>query len=89
MAKRLTVGTMLMHIGAVRFRYLSGWFRYTMDAKEAVELLALVKPTTVVPVHYEGWSHFQQGREAAEEVLATARTAITWLDPGETTTVNA
>ena len=88
-AKRLKVGTMLMHLGAVRFRYLSGWFRYTMDAKEAVELLALVKPTTVVPVHYEGWSHFQQGREAAEEVLATARTAITWLDPGETTTVNA
>ncbi len=88
-AKRLKVGTMLLHLGAVRFRYLSGWFRYTMDAEEGVELIDLIKPTTVIPVHYEGWSHFQQGRGDAQDVLATSQTAITWLDPGETTTVNA
>lgn len=87
-AKRLNVGTMLLHLGSVRFRYLSGWFRYTMDAKEGVELIDLIKPATVIPVHYEGWSHFQQGRGDAEDVLATAQTAVTWLDPGETTTVN-
>ena len=61
-ASRLDIGTMLMHLGSVRFRYLTGWFRYTMDARQGAELLDLVKPSAVVPVHYEGWSHFQQGR---------------------------
>jgi L-ascorbate metabolism protein UlaG (beta-lactamase superfamily) len=86
---RLQVGTLLLHLGSVRFRYLSGWLRYTMDAHEGVELIDLVAPARVVPVHYEGWSHFQQGREAAEPVLATSAYAdrITWLDPGQSTTV--
>ena len=88
-ATRLNIGTVLLHLGAVRFRYLSGWFRYTMDAREGVELLDLVEPTNVVPVHYEGWSHFQQGRDVAEKVLASSAHAVTWLDPGESTTVDA
>ena len=89
MAERLNIGTILMHLGAVRFRYLSGWFRYTMDAKEAVELLDLIKPTTVVPVHYEGWSHFHQGRVPAAVVLAASPYAdrIRWVDPGEVATL--
>lgn len=84
-AARLDIGTMLLHLGSVRFRYLSGWFRYTMDAKEGAELIDLVKPSAVVPVHYEGWSHFQQGRDAAEAVLAASAHAdrITWVDPGD------
>lgn len=44
-ASRLRVGTMLLHLGSVRFRYLSGWIRYTMDAREGAELIGLVKPT--------------------------------------------
>jgi L-ascorbate metabolism protein UlaG (beta-lactamase superfamily) len=88
-AARLDIGTILLHLGSVRFRYLSGRLRYTMDAKEGAELLELVKPAAVVPVHYEGWSHFQQGREAAERVLAASPYAdrITWVDPGEATTI--
>jgi len=87
--QRLTIGTLLIHLGSVRFRYLSGWFRYTMDAREGAELIDLVAPTHVVPVHYEGWSHFQQDRPAAEPVLATSTYAdrITWLDPGQATTL--
>jgi len=87
---RLTIGTLLIHLGSVRFRYLSGWLRYTMDAREGVELIDLVAPANVVPVHYEGWSHFQQDRGAAEPILATSKYAdrITWLDPGEATTID-
>lgn len=82
---RLDVGTLLLHLGSVRFRYLSGWLRYTMDAREGAELVDLVAPAHVVPVHYEGWSHFQQDRPAAEPVLAASRYAdrIHWLDPGQ------
>jgi L-ascorbate metabolism protein UlaG (beta-lactamase superfamily) len=86
---RLKVGTLLLHLGSVRFRYLSGWLRYTMDAREGVQLIDLVAPAHVVPVHYEGWSHFQQDRGPAEPVLATSTYAdrITWLDPGQVTTL--
>jgi L-ascorbate metabolism protein UlaG (beta-lactamase superfamily) len=88
---RLDVGSVLLHLGAVKFRYLSAGLRYTMDAREAVELLDLVAPTHVVPVHYEGWSHFSQGRGPAEPVLAGWRHGdrITWIDPGEATTFTA
>ncbi len=84
-AGRLDIGTILMHLGSVRFPYLSAGLRYTMDAKEAVELIDLVKPTTVVPVHYEGWSHFRQGRGPAQKILDASPNSdsVHWLDPGE------
>jgi L-ascorbate metabolism protein UlaG (beta-lactamase superfamily) len=84
-SQRLQIGTVLMHLGGVKFRYLSAGLRYTMDAQEAVELLELLDPTTVIPVHYEGWTHFRQGRSAAEQVFNKSRFAgsVHWLDPGE------
>jgi L-ascorbate metabolism protein UlaG (beta-lactamase superfamily) len=89
-ASKLKIGTMLLHLGAVRFRYLSGWIRYTMDAREGAELIDLVKPTHVVPVHYEGWSHFQQDRGPAEAIIGTSAYAdrVNWLDPGEAVTLS-
>ena len=89
--RRLDVGTVLLHLGAVRFRYLSAALRYTMDAREAVRLLDLVDPVHVVPVHYEGWSHFTEGRDPAEQVLAASAHAdrVRWIDPGESTTLTA
>ena len=57
-----------------------------MTAREAVELCRLLRPRTVVPVHYEGWSHFRQGREAAERVFggapAEVRQRLRWLELG-------
>jgi hypothetical protein len=52
-----------------------------------VELLDLLDPTTIVPVHYEGWTHFKEGRDAAEPVLSASRFAdrVRWVDPGEAT----
>ena len=44
-----------------------------MTADDAVELCRLSRPRTVVPVHYEGWSHFQQGRAAIERVVRRRR----------------
>lgn len=84
-APKMEVGSVLLHLGAVRFRYLTGPLRYSLDAHEAVELLDLIDPAVVVPVHYEGWTHFKQDRPAAEPVLAASRFAdrIRWVDPGQ------
>ena len=70
-ADRLQVGTALVHLGGVRFP-VSGPVRYTMTALDAVELCGLVRPRTAVPIHYEGWSHFQQDRSTIERELANA-----------------
>jgi L-ascorbate metabolism protein UlaG (beta-lactamase superfamily) len=70
-ADRLTVGTALLHLGGVRFP-VSGPVRYTMTAQNAIDLCRIVRPRTAIPVHYEGWTHFQQGREAIERVLSHA-----------------
>lgn len=70
-AGRLRVGTAVLHLGGVRFP-VTGPVRYTMTARDAVELCGLLGPHTVIPVHYEGWSHFRDGRDAIERALAQA-----------------
>jgi L-ascorbate metabolism protein UlaG (beta-lactamase superfamily) len=75
----------MIHLGGVRFP-VTGPLRYTMTADEAVELCGLLGPETVVPIHYEGWRHFRQGREQFEDALAAApadlRERVHWLPIG-------
>jgi L-ascorbate metabolism protein UlaG (beta-lactamase superfamily) len=86
-ADRFDVGTAILHLGGVRFP-VSGPLRYTMTGAEAVELCGLLGPTTVIPVHYEGWKHFREGREAVERAFAGADVPQpTWLEPGRATSV--
>ncbi|MPY59576.1 MBL fold metallo-hydrolase, partial [Streptomyces spongiae] len=84
-AHRLDVGTALLHLGGVRFP-VTGPVRYTMTAHRAVELCHLLLPHTALPTHYEGWSHFHEGRRAIETELAGApghiRTRFHWLPIG-------
>ena len=70
-AEHLTVGLAVLHLGEARFP-VTGPVRYTMTAADGVELCRTIRPRTVVPVHYEGWSHFRQGRTAIEQALAGA-----------------
>ena len=70
-AERVDVGTAILHLGSVHFP-ITGPVKYTMSAKDAIELCQLLQPNTAVPVHYEGWSHFKQGREPIERDLADA-----------------
>ena len=51
---------------------ITGPLRYTMTAGEAVELCGLARPHTAIPIHYEGWKHFREGRDAAERAFAAA-----------------
>jgi L-ascorbate metabolism protein UlaG (beta-lactamase superfamily) len=91
-ADRLQVGTALLHLGGVRFP-ISGPVRYTMAAREAVQLCQLVQPRAVIPIHYEGWKHFREGREEVEAELAAApedvRKRVRWLPIGVATELAA
>ena len=70
-AKRLPVDVLVVHVGGVQFP-ITGPLRYTMTGKDAVELVDLVRPRVAVPVHYEGWAHFKDGRQGIDRALATA-----------------
>ena len=82
-AERLQVDVALVHLGAVRFG-VTGPLRYTLTAGEAIELCRLIRPRVVIPVHYEGWSHFSEGRAAIERELERAPDVpVRWLPIGE------
>jgi L-ascorbate metabolism protein UlaG (beta-lactamase superfamily) len=87
-ADRLDVGTAIVHLGRVQFP-ITGPLRYTLTGREAVELLGLVRPRIAVPVHYEGWAHFREGRDELERGFAEApedvRRRIQWVPLGVAT----
>jgi L-ascorbate metabolism protein UlaG (beta-lactamase superfamily) len=89
--ERLRIGTALLHLGGVRFP-VTGPLRYTMTAGEAVELCGLARPHTAIPIHYEGWKHFREGRAAAERAFAAApaevRDSVRWVPIGEAATLD-
>ena len=86
-AGRLEVDTAILHLGGVQFP-VTGPVRYSMTARDAVELCGLIGPRTAIPLHYEGWKHFKEGREGIERELANAPEDISrrfrWLPIGAT-----
>jgi L-ascorbate metabolism protein UlaG (beta-lactamase superfamily) len=86
------VADRLLHLGGVRFP-ITGPVRYSMTANEAVELCRLIQPRTMIPIHYEGWKHFREGREAIEREIAGApaelRERVRWLPIGAPTEFSA
>jgi L-ascorbate metabolism protein UlaG (beta-lactamase superfamily) len=74
------VEVVVAHLGAASY----GPLRFTMNAKEAVELARLFPRAKIVPVHYDGWTHFKQGK--ADVVAAFARAGladrVVWLERG-------
>jgi L-ascorbate metabolism protein UlaG (beta-lactamase superfamily) len=89
-ADRLKIDTALLHLGGVRFP-VTGPLRYTMTAADAIELCEAIRPRVAIPIHYEGWRHFREGRADVERELAKApaevRESFRWLPVGEPTTV--
>ena len=70
---------------------LTGPLRYSMDGRDAAELIGCSSRGSPYPVHYEGWSHFSEPQQRLRTALAAApppiRDALRWLEPGVTATV--
>jgi L-ascorbate metabolism protein UlaG (beta-lactamase superfamily) len=81
-AERFDVGTAIVHLGGVRFP-ISGPARYTMNAAEAVRVAREFEHETLVPLHFEGWKHFKQGRDEVESEFARAgiEDRVRWPEP--------
>ncbi|KAH0495105.1 hypothetical protein TgHK011_008675 [Trichoderma gracile] len=46
-----------------------GTLQITMDGRQAVQLMRDINPDVVIPLHFEGWSLFKEGRDGIEEVV--------------------
>lgn len=82
MARRFQPGISFLHMGCVKFP-ISGPFKYTFDAAQAVRAAQALGSKHVIPLHYEGWTHFRQPRDEAESVLRQGLgDRVRWLPRG-------
>jgi len=88
--RRFDVGTALIHLGGVRFP-VTGPARYTMNAAEAARVATEFDLETLLPIHYEGWKHFRQGRDEVERVFAAEGVdrRVHWPAAGQIQTIEA
>ncbi len=88
--RRFDVGTAILNLGGVRFP-VTGPARYTLNAADAVRLTRELDPRTVVPLHFEGWKHFRQGRDDVERAFESAGLSerLRWPEPATAVTVEA
>jgi L-ascorbate metabolism protein UlaG (beta-lactamase superfamily) len=82
-AHRYKIGTAILHIGKASFP-ITGPIRFTLNAQEAVHIIKVLDPHRVVPIHYEGWSHFREPKAEAEKQFSAAELneKVQWLPLG-------
>ena len=79
----------ILHLGRVRVEVL-GDATLTLSADEAIRYAQALGAREVVPIHFEGWMHFTEGRQQAEAVFAASEIAdrTHWLRSGETAVID-
>ena len=82
-ARRFPVRAALLNLGAARVREV-GPYHLTMTAEEAVETARAFPGAAIVPLHFEGWAHFSEGRNAIEAAFSEAGLPdrLHWPEPG-------
>ncbi|MEU3985284.1 MBL fold metallo-hydrolase [Streptomyces sp. NPDC026672] len=66
------VDTAVLFAGAPRFPAVFGGAPLVLDSAQAVEAAQLLGARRVVPVHYDSWAHFTEGRDQLAEAFASA-----------------
>lgn len=53
-----------------------------MSAEDGVVLTKALRCETVIPIHYEGWTHFKESKEKSAQIFEKHDLEVTWLDIG-------
>lgn len=87
-ADRFTISVCLLHVGSARF-WATGPIRYSMNGREAARAISLLKPRCTIPIHYDGWTHFQEEKADVEQAFQrrNLNTELLWLKRGQKTAV--
>lgn len=66
------VDTAVLFAGAPRFSALFDGEPIVLDSAQTAEAARILRARRVVPVHFEGWAHFTEGREDLVSAFAAA-----------------
>ncbi|HTK11606.1 MAG TPA: MBL fold metallo-hydrolase [Ktedonobacteraceae bacterium] len=69
--RRYQIGVALLHCGAARAQRF-GPSHLTFTGVEGAQFAKLAGEATIIPIHYEGWSHFSEGRDEIEQAFIAA-----------------
>jgi L-ascorbate metabolism protein UlaG (beta-lactamase superfamily) len=85
-ARRFSVRAAFLFMGAARVKEV-GPANLTLTAAESVDAVRAFPNAVVVPLHFEGWEHFSEGRAPTQATLGAAGLSerMRWLDPGRAT----
>lgn len=70
-AQRYPLRVAILHLGAARVPEV-GPFHLTMTAAEGIAATRTFQNALIVPVHFEGWAHFSEGRNEIAAAFDTA-----------------
>ena len=82
-AKRFPARVVMLNLGAARVPEV-GPFHLTMTSLEGVEAAGVFTNAVIVPLHFEGWAHFSEGRDKIVEAFSVAglQNRLKWLKAG-------
>jgi L-ascorbate metabolism protein UlaG (beta-lactamase superfamily) len=83
-ARRFRPSAVFLHVGRATLA-ATGPLHYTLSAEEAAEAAELLGRPVCHPIHYEGWSHFREGKADVERAFARRGLSglLSWLPRGE------
>lgn len=89
-ARRFNVSTVVLAMGAARVAARSSE-PLTMTTNGAILTAQVFPKAVIVPVHFEGWAHFSQGRDEILKAFADAELSgrLRLLKPGQSVSAGA
>ena len=92
LTRHFIIGTAILHLGAVHFwPPVPPWWRFTFNGAEAVKMAELLRPKTLIPIHYERsiWSHFREDVSSYHQQFQKAGLleTVQWLERGKQTAI--
>jgi L-ascorbate metabolism protein UlaG (beta-lactamase superfamily) len=82
-AARFRIHYAVLFMGAARVEAV-GPHHLTFTADEAVQVAKALPGARIIPLHFEGWRHFSEGRELIDRAFRGAglRDRLFWGEPG-------
>lgn len=83
-AQRFPIKLAVLNLGAARVAEV-GPFHLTMTSEEGAQAARTFKNAAIVPLHFEGWAHFSEGRDKIAEAFSAAKLQdrLRWPKAGE------
>jgi len=88
-AQRYKISLALLHFGAAKMK-ISNCLHYTFTANEGLKAAEILNPKTIIPIHYEGWSHFSDSKKEVIDTFSKSllEKKLLWLKMGVPQVVN-